>query len=165
MDEQELKDRLVEQTNLWYALACEYYKITYKPIPVEFDVKGSVAGWAMGNGKIKYNLNLAKTNTEEFFKRTVPHEVAHIVCHKNFPNERGHGKFWKMVMTTFQVEPKRCHSYDTSGTNTGVKKFSYKCSKCGNVLTVGKNIHTKLQKGEKRWHKGCNGFSLIYIPD
>lgn len=165
MEEQELKNKLIEETNTWYALACDYYGISYKPIEFRFDVSGSVAGWAMGGGTIAYNLNLAKTNSEEFLKRTVPHEVAHIVCNRKFPTERGHGKFWKMVMGIFQVEARRCHSYDTSGENTGVKKYSYKCSNCGHIINVGKNVHSKLQKGEKRWHNSCKNSPLIYVEN
>lgn len=81
-----------------------------------FHVKGKVAGWAHYQANVmRFNRKLMLENWQDFIEDTVPHECAHLIAWQLKGREGvGHGFWWKHVMVSLGVEPKRCHSYDTS---------------------------------------------------
>jgi len=113
---------------------------------LSFDLRGTTAGMAyMGlRNHIQINSVLFNENKDSFFKRTIPHEVSHLVAYIVF-GDRGHGKDWKFVMTRLGCDPSRCHSYDVSNVKISktVKRFLYSCG-CPQNLRVTKQNHDKL---------------------
>ena len=113
---------------------------------LSFDLRGTTAGMAyMGvRNHIQINSVLFKENKEDFFKRTIPHEVSHLVAFAVF-GDRGHGKDWKFVMTRLGCDPSRCHSYDVSNVKIRktVKRFLYSCP-CKMEHRVTKQTHDKI---------------------
>jgi len=152
----ELKNAIIEQINLWNDLACDYYRLPVKPLKIDFDLTGQVAGQAWGSYKIRINLHIAKSNREAYFKRTIPHEIAHIITTRLYGGRaKSHGVEWRAIMKVFNVESTRCHSYDTSGLNTGRRQYSFACVLCGEVYNVGKNLRNKIINGSTHCCRKC----------
>jgi SprT protein len=154
---------------------------------VVYDVRGVVAGYAVHSAwRIRLNPELLVANLEDFLIRTVPHELAHLACHRIYPEvyERNvsamfsartgrmvfrrekrevHGPRWKEIMRVLGANPKRTHNYDVSSTRRSRKaRFEYKCSGCGEMLATGPKIHKQIQRDpSSRWHRGCKGHPLI----
>lgn len=112
---------------------------------------GGVAGTAhAGRNEITFSESLLLRHSEEFLNRTVPHEVAHIVCRNVFPRaKQAHGPEWRYVCQVLGMSDlKRCHSYDTAGLiqrrAPRAKQFALRC-KCGEhkvTITIYKRFLT-----------------------
>ncbi|MCW8891141.1 MAG: SprT-like domain-containing protein [Sedimenticola sp.] len=102
-------------------------------VEIKFDLTGKAAGMAVFPHRarpiIRFNALLLNENQEDFLKRTVPHEVAHVIARCFFGKRiRPHGQEWKQVMGLFGAEASRCHSYDVSrSSRRTLKRFSYQC--------------------------------------
>ncbi|MDF1528408.1 MAG: SprT-like domain-containing protein [Sedimenticola sp.] len=102
-------------------------------VHIKFDLTGKAAGMALfphrATPVIRFNALLLTENQEDFLKRTVPHEVAHVIA-RNFFGKRikPHGPEWREVMHLFGAEASRCHNYDVSrSTRRKLKRFNYRC--------------------------------------
>ena len=151
-----VKERLTELQNL----ATE--KWGRVPISISISLTGRVAGRATPvydngilTGNINLNFVLMMENLEEFLKRTIPHEMAHIYVCQRDKNQmtrfnHGHDLFWQNTCYELgMTEVTRCHNYDTSNTARNTQKFEYRLS-CGCTFSVGLKIHRHIQSGEIR---------------
>ena len=132
-----------------------------EPIPVKFDVKGTMGG-KFCYGKtlfLDFNFSLLKDNFEHFMKTTVVHEVSHhivyIVCgvlRSRNGNRIIHGKQWKRVMNYFGSNGTRCHSYDCSKVRTSrvQKRWSYTCD-CGTDHQIATVTHNRIQRKQRSY--------------
>ncbi len=149
MIDETLKNRIIEESNIWYSIACDYFKIV-NPLPliIDFSLTGSVAGCAIGTHRLEYNPTLAQENESDFISKTIPHEIAHLIDVKVYgivksgKKIKHHGDGWKSVMRVFGLTPTRCHSYNIQ--NVGRRKYIYNCP-CGNSFPVGLNLHKRIQ--------------------
>jgi len=113
--------------------AGEHYGKDPGKVELKFDLTGKTAGMALFPRRakpiIRLNALLLIENQEDFLKRTVPHEVAHIIARGFFGKRiKPHGAEWREVMQLFGAEASRCHSYDVSrSTRRTLKRFSYHC--------------------------------------
>jgi SprT protein len=102
-------------------------------VELKFDLTGKAAGMALFPHRakpiIRLNALLLIENREDFIKRTVPHEVAHVIARGFFGKRiKPHGAEWRQVMQLFGAEATRCHSYDVSrSTRRTLKRFPYQC--------------------------------------
>lgn len=107
-------------------------------VPIDFSLRGACAGKAIHkkfSGQpvmLKFNLELAHRNIDTFLKRTVPHEVAHLLQFMRNPNSKPHGHEWDFFcrLLTGSTMP-RCHSYDTTGikrTRKVTRPYKYVCN-------------------------------------
>ena len=133
-----------------------------------FDLGGKTAGTAewrrqgtfgMVDVKLSFNMILCRDNTEEFLRRTVPHEVAHIVAEFLYGSSLkkiNHGQAWKMVMQSFGLEPERCHQYDVSGV---LKAGSYHKAKCDcRVIMLSTTRKNRILQGKASYScDSCKG--------
>jgi predicted SprT family Zn-dependent metalloprotease len=107
-------------------------------------------------------------NVDKFIARTVPHELAHLICDRVHPHAHQsqlvrtatgwkrtkrdvHGAYWKEVMRVLGVphhEITRCHSYDVSNAKrvTTRTTYAYKCVTCAADFDLGPQRHAKLQR-------------------
>ena len=122
-----------------------------------FDLTGLCAGYAIPEVKrkgqsygVRFNLDIAsqEQNFETFLRRTVPHEVAHLIVFamqdmdERWYNERGHGKYWRHVMRKLGVSDiSRGHSYAGVKTARKVKRFIYECANCGETFKYSTRAH------------------------
>lgn len=128
-------------------------------VEIRFDLRGSSAGQlrACGRGQylIRYNLALLQREGADFIRRTVPHEVAHLVVHRRFgAAAQPHGREWKAVMAQLGAEPSRCHNYDVSGLKQRqLQRFDYHCSCREHQLSSIR--HNRITKGQVYRCKYC----------
>jgi len=132
--------------------------LEYPVYEVKFEDMGRVGGrfyspLATDSSKcmtLAFNQTLITDNFDEYFLRTIPHEVAHMVDfvrlgYKHRTKRRGgklvrdsHGVDFQTIMLELGAfsnkvyDSKRCHSYDTSKLKPKKKrvyrKFAYTCS-------------------------------------
>lgn len=149
------------QVNAQITNTLEQAKVLFgynEPFPVvNYDVRGTCAGkaWVTKN-TIGFNSILLTENVEQFLKRTVVHEMAHVIAYKRY-GSRGHDNTWKNVMIRLGADPSRCHSYDVS--NARVKNanasttYTYKCACCEREVTQTR--HNKILKGATYTCRTC----------
>jgi len=123
------------------------HKIPLEKITILFNLKGCVAGIAYGLSnpkKLRYNLQLATENLNDFLENTIPHEITHLYQRKIYPNSKPHGKEFKFIGQSLGYNLSRCHSYDVSTVKRKTIKYLYVCD-CGLNHWVTKRKHEKMQ--------------------
>lgn len=152
----DMKARIEAKLKQCIAIAENRYKITIPFPTVRYDLRGTTAGMAYySQWMVKFNAILLIENFEEFLEDTVPHEIAHLITEKVYPEAHRrawggksspHGDQWKSVMRVLGADPSRCHSYDV--TNARVREtasYEYQCQCCGEILKMGPKRHAKEQ--------------------
>lgn len=124
---------------------------------ISYNLKGRTAGLAFINAnKIKLNEVLLTENFDHFLDDTIPHEIAHLVVQHFYGRQKqAHGRVWKNVMfNIFNLNPKRCHSLDTSNSiGRNCRKFEYKCE-CDTHHMISAVRHNRIAKGRQSFR--CN---------
>lgn len=144
----------------------KYFGVTSNlniPVSYRTDMKGTAGLAYKSSRRIELNVQLLLENTEDFFKRTIPHEVAHIIQYMVYPYaKQGHGPEWREIMDFLGVDSTRCHSYDVSAlvVKRNTTKFTYGCSCEGKVFNISKLIHNKIQSGAGRHCLKCK--TVVY---
>ncbi len=144
-----------------------------QPVPeveINFELKGQAAGMvrfpAFGKPQIRYNALLLNENADDFLKRTVPHEVAHVIARAyHSRNIRPHGTEWQSIMHFFGAEASRCHSYDTQRASTRkLQQFRYACSCSEHLLSSIR--HKRSLAGQRYNCRKCkNPLKLVVSTD
>ena len=136
-------------------------KIALTKCTFDFTLKGKVAGRAQykpatDDVTLKFNLQLAIENLDEFLVDTVPHEITHIYVKKMYPWAQPHGKEFHQIMAKMGYSPKRCHSYDVSNTKQKRRyyRYVYKCG-CETQHYITSNKHYDIQKYLEQGHDLC----------
>lgn len=130
---------------------------------------GNTAGYAHSGkdkNQVEFNAYLILTNLEDFLSDTIPHEVAHIITDRLYPNaKQSHGPEWKSVMQKLGFNPVRRHSYDTSVIPGNKNKFRYVCTGCETPIQflLSKLIHKRILEGNNRKCCRCNT-RIFYNP-
>jgi SprT protein len=127
-----------------------------KEVKVQFSEKlGVTAGYATYRTKlIELNTVLFLENTEEFFNRTIPHEVAHLVVNELYPtSKQNHGPEFRLVMSTYNADPKTYHTYNTDSVRKPKKLFVYTCTCKDNVFKFSTRMHNSIVK--EKQIRGC----------
>jgi len=127
------------------------------------------AGLAFGyEHRIAINEVLLTENPEPMLRDTVAHEFAHVVVwwlylekvRESQPGvvkpPSGHGIEWQNIMREiFQLEPSRCHSFDTSNTGSrSQRRWTYRCGCRQHLLTTSK--HRRAIAGARYACAECN---------
>jgi SprT protein len=128
------------------------------------------AGLAFGNEhRIALNETLLLENPEPMLRDTVAHEFAHIVVWWRYLQQKrtshdearvlppmAHGREWQTVMRyMFEVEPSRCHRFDTRNTGARVqRRWEYRCACQMHLITTSK--HKRAQSGARYVCADCN---------
>lgn len=122
-----------------------------KPMPViEYTLRGKTAGYAwFGLNKIQLNPTFLVNHFDDMINNVVVHELAHLIAYDIY-KDKGHGYYWKHVMLVLGIEPKRCHSYDTSKVGNNMTYHIYTCG-CKETLAPVRR-HNNIQKGKWRYY-------------
>lgn len=181
-----IKARVEKKLKDGIALAEKKYGQTFAMPKVTYDLRGRTAGTAnYRTGHIRLNAVLLMENVEDFLDRTVPHELAHLITDKVYPEahdfagltitRRGirrvardvHGPRWQSVCLVLgMTDITRCHQYDV--TNSKVVKsngrtIEWKCA-CGEVLKLTPKKSAMLDANPgSLWHRGCRGRALTRV--
>lgn len=123
---------------------------------VKYDLEGHTAGYAIGSHTIRLNLYLIRTHREDMINQTLPHEVAHIVCHQMYPGQRvAHGYKWAYIMEILGLEARRCHQYETVAKRRRPRPHRYVCNCSEHYVTD--TLHTRIQSGRTYTCRKCKG--------
>ena len=158
-----LNQLAIDKTYEWIAKANAMYGINIPHVPVDFKLRGTTAGKArcsVYQPRIQYQPVILSENPDTFIKRTVPHEVAHIVVVYLYGNGvKPHGREWKSVMHRFGVDSSRCHSYDVSTVRQKRSslnhQYAYDCGCKTYQLTIIR--HRRILKGAQYRCNKCKG--------
>jgi predicted SprT family Zn-dependent metalloprotease len=150
---------------------------------VSYDLAGTVAGYANYNKwTIRLNATLLMENVDAFIERTVPHELAHLITDRVYPEAHAsrlaitrtgsvkrtkrdvHGPRWQSVCRVLgMADVKRCHSYDVTNAKvvkSNSRQIEWKCP-CGASLLLSPMMSAQLDRTPNaRWHRGCRGRTL-----
>ena len=150
---------VLKKIDQYLSLAGQAFEQPFAMPLVCFTLEGKTAGYFKllrdGSCMINFNRLLLEQNTVDFLKRTVPHEVAHMVAYQVFGTAiRPHGKEWKSVMAVFGADDARCHDYDLSNIRTRqYRRFSYQCNCRSHQLTSIR--HNRVLSGYRYVCKSC----------
>jgi SprT protein len=142
--------------------ARSFYGLKLPEASIDFSLRGRCAGQARvdrnGETSLRINRQLLWDNHDDFLTNTIPHEVAHLVVHwqarKKRQRPRPHGSEWQAVMLDcFGLEPKRCHSYQTTPARIVPRPFLYACNCREHRLTS--IMHKKLSRSYRALCKAC----------
>lgn len=165
----DIKTRITAKLNEGIALAAARYNVTIPFPTVLYTKRGTTAGVASYRSwSVNFNPVLLMENVDKFITRTVPHELAHLICDRVHPHAHQrqlvrtatgwkhtkrdvHGAYWKEVMRAIGVphhEITRCHDYDVSNAKrvTTRASYAYKCITCRSDFNLGPQRHAKLQR-------------------
>lgn len=106
--------QVAPRVETFYQLAEAHYGKLFERPTIDFNLLGTAAGYAHTQAnRLQFNPILLTENWEHFWKDTIPHEVAHLVCSRvHGLRAKAHGKEWQSVMRAFGVAPERCHTLD-----------------------------------------------------
>ena len=176
----ELKQRINDKLKLVIARVEQKYNITVPFPTVVYALRGTTAGTAnYATWTVDLNAGLLLQNVDEFIERTVPHEMAHLACHKIYPESHireyigggrfskrsPHGPKWQEIMRVMGVSDiTRTHSYDVS-TVKQVKATSrinpWACP-CGKQFMLSTKMSNQLRTNPSaRFH--CRGRTLVEL--
>ncbi len=168
---------------IWATLMQRYNKVFPTP-PLEFTLRGRVAGCHMGaTGVINLNLGFVAKNGDDMLNQTVPHEVCHawltkIGCPSHVRSESvirndamsrvmgmrtrrtkrsPHGREFMALLGSLGCDQKRQHNYDTTNVRGSRQqhRFPWKCSRCGKVFNLSTCRHNKALRGMVYFHPQC----------
>ena len=94
------------------ALVKQKYGQDMSDLIVRYDLKGRTAGWAIGQRTIRLNTTAIygdEAHFKDMVNDTIPHEIAHIVCHRNPSLGRKHDYGWASVCRALGGTGKRTH--------------------------------------------------------
>lgn len=164
------------------------YNQKFKMPSIEYTGATHVAGSAMfSQWKIELSapLLMDPANVEEMINDTTPHELAHLVTNKVYPevSERGqmqftsrgmrrgkrevHGPRWQEVMWAMGVNPSRTHNMKLSEDSAHADKvrqrvrYDWLCTGCNTTIQLGPKHNARMEKYGDIWHKTCHRAKLV----
>jgi len=149
MTDSEIKKIIIEKTEYYIDLMLAVVGLSRSQFNAvmkfehDFSLRGHTGGqfqyytYGKIDSTLRWNLDIVKMNdSNEYFNRTVPHEVAHMIIQVMFRQKlfgsrkpQTHGREWKMLMAKVGADNTRCHKYETKSARK-VKRFIYK-AECG----------------------------------
>lgn len=143
--------RLVEKKVLeTYVLAEKIFRQPLELCVIEYQINSKrIAGQAaVYKNIIRLNPDYLIENTDEMINVVIPHEIAHILTKKLYPNaKQAHGPEWKSIMIKLGLQPNPYH-------NMLIKKYSeflYTCD-CGRPFGLSRCRHNRILRG---WDYTC----------
>jgi len=130
------------------AIVKQKYGMDLSDLIVKYDLKGRTAGWAIGMRTVRLNTTAIfgdEAHFRDMVADTIPHEVAHIVCHRNPNLGRKHDAGWAAVCRALGGTGKRTHDMTTIEYARG-RTYIY-TSSAGKEYAVSERRHRSIQMG------------------
>jgi predicted SprT family Zn-dependent metalloprotease len=141
------------------ALVKAKYSQDLSDLVVRYDLKGRTAGWAIGHRTIRLNTTAIygdEAHFKDMVNDTIPHEIAHIVCHRNPSLGRKHDYGWSAVCRALGGTGKSTHDMTTIEFARG-RTYIY-TSTTGKEYGVSERRHRSIQMGMScRFRKASYG--------
>lgn len=156
---QELVARVEDKIIEGMLLAQRRYNQSFDLPTVSFDLNGfKTAGLAqLQKWHIKINPRFLESYTKEVLARTVPHEIAHLITFKLFPNAKQfHGPEFRSVCRALGISESTYHSMKLPEYGAIIKQkrpYIYSCG-CQN-FNLTKLLHTRISLGQRRQCSKC----------
>ena len=164
--ENEIKELIILQTQDTIEKFNNHFsdhQISVEKITILFNLTGNVAGQGyFHQAKLRYNLQLAKENLNDFLENTIPHEIIHLYQKRIYPNCKTHGKEFKLIGQTLGYNTERCHSYKTESARKRTK-YLYTCN-CNIEYWLTKKRHEQTLTQVKIYNRSlfscrkCKGY-------
>ena len=135
-------------------LAQAKYKCTFELPRVSFNLKSSkTAGLArLSLWHIEINPRFLVSHTEEILRRTVTHEIAHLITFKLFPTAKQcHGPEFRSVCAALGIEGTTYHTMQLPD----VQKYTWICN-C-RKWHLSNLINRRMLAGQTRRCRKCRG--------
>jgi len=136
-------------------------RINYNELDIRFSLYGSSRlGYANSAKKrLAFHKVLAETNTQEYIKDTVIHEVAHLYTSKIYPYAQSHGREFKRICKALGGNGKRTSNMDTSGLGQLKTRYVYECPVCGAQVNMTQRKHNRQQQCPSMYvHSKCKRY-------
>lgn len=174
----DVKTRVAHKLKEGIAIAKREYGVDLPMPQVQYTKRGTTAGVAhLREWIINLNPVLLMQNVDTFLQRTVPHELAHLITERVYPEAhkriRGakrepHGEKWQSVMRKLGAPVSRCHSYDVSDARVkrNITTYTYQCPKCQHIYTLGAKRHKRHQEAPAYGYscgKCGRAHKLVYV--
>jgi len=152
----EQQQLVIDQSLTILNRSCELFQRNFKPLPIQFDLKGKAAGMYCVRGRkrwIRFNPYIFAKYFADNLANTVSHEMAHYVVDVMYGqrNVRPHGDEWIEVMKALGAKPERTCQYDLEGVPRRVQKlFEYACACRQHQL--GSCRHNRVSRGQTQYY-------------
>ncbi|WP_220720341.1 SprT family zinc-dependent metalloprotease [Agarivorans litoreus] len=146
--------QLTQQVEQCFRLAESYFKQSFqRPELVLSSRKSKVAGSAnLSQWRLRFNAHFYQQQPEHFLAQTVPHEVAHLVCHAVYGRVKPHGVEWQQIMQqVFNCPATTTHSYSIEYLQ--LPSVEYYCACQTHQLSIRR--HNNVQRGASYQCKRC----------
>jgi predicted SprT family Zn-dependent metalloprotease len=139
------------------AQAEQMFGVDMSDVAIELNIRGNrISGqacpprWKRGKRlgyRIRFNPAAIVECFDELVKRTVGHEVAHMVCFKRPELGRNHDRGWKRIDIALGGDGSRCHSMKFGQASTRTRKqYAYKTTS-GQQVVLSSVRHNRIQTG------------------
>ena len=156
------QQQVVERTSGLLLQCEEFFRHSFKPVEIRFDLRGRTSGMYVVKHRqryLRFNPYIFSKYFTDSIENTVPHEVAHYVSDILFgiKNIRPHGKEWQAIMQMLDVEPRVTGNYDLAGIPVKrQRRFDYACDCATHQLTTVR--HNKITNGKTHYFcRKCDG--------
>ena len=151
------QERVLNETQHWCKKASKIFDQNVDGIPVYFDLRGRTSGMFCTQGSeqwIRYNAWIFAKHFDASLAVTVPHEVAHYICHLLYGRQRTrpkpHGKEWRAIMAKFGVPANATCKLDISDLpQKRLRRFNYRCDCMTHQLTSIR--HRRILNKQRRY--------------
>lgn len=146
-----LQKKLIELNKISVRL----FGVCILDLKIATDLTGTRAGVINTSSKvIRLNRELIKKYPEFIVGEVLPHEVAHFISKKLYPNSKPHGVEWKTVASILGLtNPKATHSMPVQKVRN-YNRIGYYCKCSHHLLTLTR--HNKIINGQAEYYcKKC----------
>jgi predicted SprT family Zn-dependent metalloprotease len=156
---QQIRDRVRDCINM----AETKFGIKMPEVKVLFDLRGRAAGMAQRRGtehSLRFNvehIRLGGKTWEHLLNETVPHEVAHAVCHAHPRFGHRHDAGWQRVCRTLGGNGSQCYGEEDAPEAVAAQRPWVYITTAGYEVRVTKIIHRKIQSGAAYVMRGGRG--------
>jgi len=128
MSGSEPEDFILDRTADVARKAEKLFGVDLSGVRVRFDLHGMAAGQTMTHKNLlRFNRAIAERGLDTFLQETVPHEVAHLVCHVLYGRcVRPHGPEWQQICLALGGNGERCHRFEATPARR-VRRYNYLC--------------------------------------
>lgn len=141
----QIKQQIERKVALCIKRANDYFNLELSLPVIKLNQRGRSAGTAyLQRHEVRFNLYMYHQDPDEFLKKVVPHEVAHLVvfCLHGL-NVRPHGREWQNVMTDiYGLKPERTHNFTPKPPK---QVYLYHCDCQQHELSIRR--HNRIKKG------------------
>ncbi len=144
-------------------LARKKFGVKLQVKPTSYKLKGRAAAQAMcqyhtGSKRWVFELRINREayhmRPEEMLQSTIPHEIAHMVCHEN-GTDKGHGAIWQRTDIALGGDGSRTHDMKLTPIRKR-KQFVY-VNEDGDEVVFRQGRHSNLQLGKHLYYQTKSG--------